>query len=307
MELRQVRFFVAVAEDRHFGRAAQRMYIAQPALSQHVRRLELELGVRLFDRSGRRVRLTPAGEAFLVIAQRLLSQADEAARRARLAQEGVTGTISIGVEPGATLGVVPAALRCWGASRPDVRPVLASGRRAELLDRVWRGEIDVAVLRGPVSDVALASEVLLEHDPVVLLPSGHPLCAHEVLEVARLRDEPFVVVDRTVEPGVHDRTIAMCDAAGFSPRVVAEVDTPALVPLLVASHLGVAVVPQDETVSGVLRDVEVRRLGGAGPIASLVAARAADGATRQAIEFVEVLAGAARAAAGGPPVAPSAR
>src|SRR3954447_3855593 len=141
-----MRLFVAVAEDRHFGRAAERMYIAQPALSQHVRRLEHELGVRLFDRSSRHVRLTPAGTAFLDGARRLLSNADETARRAKLAHQGESGAIAIAVDVAAAATVLPAGLRRWAACRPDVRPVLASGRRPELLDLARRREVDLAVL-----------------------------------------------------------------------------------------------------------------------------------------------------------------
>jgi DNA-binding transcriptional LysR family regulator len=294
VELRQIRFFVAVAEDRHFGRAAERMYIAQPALSQHIRRLEHELDVRLLDRSGRQVRLTPAGEAFLDSARRLLSQAEEAARRARLADVGETGTVAIGVDLAAAAGLLPGALRRWSTRRPAVRPVLTAGRRPELLDLLRRRELDLAVLDGPVTDAAFETEALVEHDAVVLVPTTHPLADEPDLHIAQLADEDLVLVDRTVAPGLHDRTIALCDAAGFSPRVSLEVVEPDLVPLAVASGAGVAVVGSNHLTDRTFPGVESRPLVATEPLTSVLVAWIDDGATRQTIAFVEVLVELAR-------------
>ncbi|MDQ1520151.1 MAG: hypothetical protein QOI55_1224 [Actinomycetota bacterium] len=289
VELRQVRFFVAVAEDRHFGRAAERMYIAQPALSQHIRRLERELGVLLFDRSARHVHLTPAGEAFLDGARRLLSQADETARQAKLADAGQSGTVRIAVDPFAADRVVPGALRHWSTRRPGVRPLLTAGRRAELLDLLRRHEIDLAVLDGPVTDPALEVTELMEHDAVVLAPSGHRLAAAAEVEIIDLRGEPFVMLDRAIAPGVHDRTIALCDAAGFSPRVELEVADPALVPLAVASGAGIAVLGSHHVPDRTFTGTEVRPLSGLEPLTSVVAVCVRDGATSQAVDFIELL------------------
>lgn len=294
MELRQIRFFAAVAEDRHFGRAAERMYIAQPALSQHIRRLEHELDVRLLDRSGRHVRLTPAGDAFLEGARRLLSLADEAARLARLADVGETGTVAIGIDLAAAAGLLPGALRRWSARRPAVRPVLTAGRRPELLDLLRRRELDLAVLDGPVTDAAFETEALVEHDAVVLVPTTHRLADEPHVRVAQLCDEDLVFVDRTVAPGLHDRTIALCDAAGFSPRVSLEVHEPDLVPLAVASGAGVAVVGSNHVADRTFAGVESRPLADTGPLTSVLVAWIDDGATRQAVEFVELLVEIAR-------------
>jgi DNA-binding transcriptional LysR family regulator len=260
VELRQIRLFVAVAEDRHFGRAAERMYIAQPALSQHVRRLEHDLGVRLLDRSGRHVRLTPAGNAFLDGARRLLAQTDEAARLARLADVGETGTVAIGVDLAAAAGLLPETLRYWSARRPAVRPVLTAGRRPELLDLLRRRELDLAVLDGPVTDAAFETEALVEHDAVVLVPATHRLADESHVRVPHLRDEDLVLVERTVAPGLHDRTIALCHAAGFSPHVSLEVQEPGLVPLAVASGAGLAVVGSNHVADRSVAGVESRPL-----------------------------------------------
>jgi DNA-binding transcriptional LysR family regulator len=291
VELRQIRYFVAVAEDRHFGRAAERMYIAQPALSQHIRRLEHELDVRLLDRSGRHVRLTPAGDAFLDGARRLLSQADEAARLARLADVGETGTVASGVDLAAAAGLLPGALRRWSTRRPAVRPVLTAGRRPELLDLLRRRELDLAVLDGPVTDGAFETEALVEHDAVVIVPTTHRLADQPQpdVRVAQLGHEDLVLVDRTVAPGMHDRTIALCDAAGFSPRVSLEVQDVELVPLTVASGMGVAVLGSNLVADRTFAGVESRPLAGTDPFTSVLVAWVVDGVTRQAVEFVEVL------------------
>ena len=296
VELRQIRYFVAVAEDRHFGRAAERMYIAQPALSQHIRRLEHELGVRLLDRSGRHVRLTPAGDAFLDGARRLLSQADEAARLARLADVGETGTVAIGVDLAAAAGLLPGALRRWSTRRPAVRPVLTAGRRPELLDLLRRRELDLAMLDGPVTDGAFETEALVEHDAVVIVPTTHRLADQPDVRVAQLCHEDLVLVDRTVAPGMHDRTIALCDAAGFSPRVSLEVQDVELVPLTVASGMGIAVLGSNLVADRTFAGVESRPLAGTDPFTSVLVAWIVDGATRQAVEFVEVLVEFARTA-----------
>jgi DNA-binding transcriptional LysR family regulator len=289
VELRQIRFFVAVAEDRHFGRAAERMYIAQPALSQHIRRLEHELDVRLFDRSGRHVRLTPAGDAFLEGARRLLAQADETARRARLADAGESGTVAIGVDIAAAGSLLPGALRSWSSRRPTVRPVLTSAPRPGLLDLLHRHELDLAVLDGPVADAVFETETLVEYDSVLLLPAAHPLADESNVDISELCDQEFVLLDRTVAPGLHDRMIAMCDAAGFSPRVSLEVRDPGLVPLAVAAGDGVAVTGSNHVADRTFAGVSVVPLAGAEPMTSVVVAWIDDGATHQTLEFIETL------------------
>src|SRR3954454_17467734 len=239
MELRQIRFFTAVAEERHFGRAAERMYIAQPALSQHIRRLERELGVRLFDRSARHVRLTPAGEAFLQVARRMASQVDEATVAARRAEAGEAGSLGIGVNVSVAAPILSLALRHWSRLRPGVRPRLTSGRAAELVDLVRRRELDVALVDGPVVDRNLPSALVTEDHMVIVLPADHELARRDAVSIRSLMGEQFVAVSRRSSMSLHDRFIELCGAAGFSPDVALEVDDPDLLPLAVAAGLGV--------------------------------------------------------------------
>ena len=240
--------------------------------------------------------LTPAGDAFLEGARRLLAQADETARRAKLADEGESGTVAIGVDIAAAGSLLPGALRSWSIRKPAVRPVLTSARRPELLDLLRRHELDLAVLDGPVADAPFETEVLIEHDTVLLLPAAHPLADMPNMDITQLRDEQFVLVDRTVAPGLHDRTIAMCDAAGFSPRVSLEVQDPGLVPLAVASGAGVAVTGSNHVADRTVAGVRTRQLVGAEPLTSVLVVWVDDGVTRQTLEFIETLIEDTRAA-----------
>jgi DNA-binding transcriptional LysR family regulator len=289
MELRQIKFFMAVAEERHFGRAAERMYIAQPALSQHVRRLERELDVRLFDRSARHVRLTPAGEAFLEVARRMTRQVDEATLAARRAEAGEAGSLGVGVQISVAAPVLSLALRHWSRLRPAVRPRLTSGRTGELVDLVRRGELDVALVDGPVTDRNLTSALVVEDHMVIVMPADHELARQEAVSIHSLRGEQFVSVARRSSVSLHDRFFELCGAAGFSPDVALEVDDPELLPLAVAAGLGVGLASTALVAAKVLPGVVSRPLDEAQAAIPLVAVTAREGASAQAQEFLHLV------------------
>ena len=288
MELRQIRFAVAVAEDRHFGRAAERMFIAQPALSQHVRRLERELGAQLFDRGARHVRVTPAGEAFLGVARHILRQADEATAAARRAEVGVAGSVSIGASLPMAAPVLSLLLRRSAKARPEVRPTLVAGSARELVELVRRRELDVALIAdSPVH--GLRSIRVLDDPIVVLLPAHHRLARSESLGVADLRDNDFVTVSRETSAALHDRVIALCTMAGLQPRVALEVDDAHLVPVAVAAGLGVGLVPRALATSTALTGITWRPLDDEGALLPLSAVAVEEGATPQAREFLDLI------------------
>jgi DNA-binding transcriptional LysR family regulator len=289
MELRQIRYFMAVAEDQHFGRAAERMHIAQPALSQHVRRLERELGVRLFDRSARHVRLTPAGEAFLSVARRMSRQVDEATTAARRADAGEAGRLGVGVHVSAAAPVLSVVLRHWSRLRPGVRPHLLSGRAGELVDLVRRGELDVALVDGPVTDPNVATALVREDHMVIVLPADHPLARQETVSIHSLKGEQFVSIARRSAMTLHDRFIELCGSAGFSPDVALEVDDPDLLPLAVAAGLGVGLAATALVDGRVMPGVVARPLSDARAAIPLVAVAAREGATTQAEEFLHLV------------------
>jgi DNA-binding transcriptional LysR family regulator len=289
MELRQIRFFMAVAEERHFGRAAERMYIAQPALSQHIRRLERELGVELFDRSGRHVRLTPAGEAFLEVAQRISRQVDEAPVAARRAEAGEAGSLGVGVQMAVAAPVLSVLLSHWNRLRPAVRPRLTAGQAGELVDLVRRRELDVAVVDGPVTDRSLTSALVVEDRLVLVLPADHRLAREETVAFSSLRGEQFVAVTRHCSVSLHDRFIELCGAAGFSPEVTLEVDDPELLPMAVAAGLGIGLAASVSVAARVMPGLICRPVADARAVIPLVAVSARHGATAQTQEFLHLV------------------
>ena len=286
MELRQIRFFEAVAEDRHFGRAAERMYIAQPALSQHIRRLERELGVQLLDRSARHVRVTPAGEAFLEVARRMLRQVDEGTDAARRAEAGETGSLAVGVHMSVAAPVLSVLLRHWNRVRPAVQPRLTSGRARDLVDLVRRRELDLALVDGPVTDGGLESALVVEDRLVVVLPVDHPLAREETVPLRSLQGERFVAVARRSSVSLHDRLIELCAAAGFNPDIALEVDDPDLLPVAVTAGLGVGLVASISVAGRAMPGLVWRPVADAGAAIPLVAVSAREGATAQTREFL---------------------
>ena len=289
MEFRQIKFFMAVAEERHFGRAAERMFIAQPALSQHIRRLERELGVRLFDRSARQVRLTPAGEAFLQVAQRMLRQADEATLAARRAEAGEAGSLGVGMQAAAAAPVVSVVLGHWNRLRPGVRPRLTSGRPGELVDLVRRGDLDVALVDGPVTDRGLTSTLVVEDHMVILLPADHALARQETISIGSLDGEQFVAISRRSSVTLYDRFIELSATAGFSPDVALEVDDPDLLPLAVAAGLGVGIAAHALVAGRATPGVVSRPLDDVRAAIPLVAVAVRQGATAAAQEFMNLV------------------
>jgi DNA-binding transcriptional LysR family regulator len=289
MELRQIKFFMAVAEERHFGRAAERMYITQPALSQHVRRLERELGAELFDRSARQVRLTPAGEAFLEVARRVSRQADTATVPAGRAEAGEAGGLGLGVHMPVAAPVLSVLLAHWSRMRPAVRPRLTSGRADELIDLVRRRELDVALVDGPVTDGSLSSAVVSEDQLVIVLPADHRLAREDSVTFDHLRGERFVTVARRSSTSLHDRFVELCGAAGLTPEITLEVDDPHLLPMAVAAGLGVGLVASVSVTGRALPGVVCRPVADDRATIPLVAVSARDAVSTQTQEFLHLV------------------
>ncbi|HEX6472105.1 MAG TPA: LysR substrate-binding domain-containing protein [Streptosporangiaceae bacterium] len=249
MELRHLRYFLAVAEELHFGRAAEHLHIVQPALSKQIAALEKELGVRLLERTKRRVELTEAGRAFLDDARNVLAQAEMAADRARSAGRGERGVLVIGFIPPALNSVLPIALNRYRCEHPNVRLVLRELTNRAAIDGVLSDRIHISFVRVPFDDHGgLNCEPVYEEPVFVALPSDHPLTAVEAVPLAALCDEPFVMIPRSQEPELHDYYIALCQEAGFSPHIVHEVSATLVGVGLVASGVGVSLVPSSTRV-----------------------------------------------------------
>jgi len=215
MELRQLRYFVAVAEELHFRRAAERLHISQPPLSQQIRALEDELGFALLIRTRRRVELTPAGEAFLRDARALLGELDGAVATARRIDAGQTGRLRIGFVGSALLSIVPGTVERFRASRPGVAIELRERSTVDQLRAVSAGVIDVGLVRPPIDDESgLRAEIVLRERTVAALPTAHPLAALARVPLRRLAVEPLVLFPREQAPGFHDLLIEALAAAG---------------------------------------------------------------------------------------------
>jgi DNA-binding transcriptional LysR family regulator len=244
MELRHVEYFVAVAEELSFTRAAERLSMAQSPISQQVRKLERELGVPLFERTTRSVRLTAAGSTFYDEAKSLLSSAARAADQARLAGQGRLGRLALAFGGSATYELMPQLVRAYAQRYPDVElevrsEMLTPPQVTALLD----GSISVGLLRPPVNADGLVVEVVREEPLVVLLPVSHPKAGQVHLDLSDLRDEDFISYPSSPPSSVFLTFTAACRQAGFTPTVRQEVSETSSLVALVAAGLGVALAP----------------------------------------------------------------
>jgi DNA-binding transcriptional LysR family regulator len=247
MELRHLRYFVAVAEEAHFGRAAERLRIAQPPLSRQIRDLEREIGVPLFERIPRGVELTPAGRAFLPEARLTLAQAERAQRSAQRAARGETGRLRVGfVEAATHSGILPDVLSFFRAHLPSVGLSLFELDALRQAEAFQDGRIDIGILHSPPLDAArwLRVEPFYEEPVILAVSKAHPLAARARLTLSALAEESFVSFPRTVAPEMYDDILARCRAAGFSPRIVQEAAGWHTLASLVSARVGIAFVPR---------------------------------------------------------------
>ena len=247
MDFRHFRYFVAVAEELHFARAAERLGIAQPALSQQIRSLEERMGVRLFDRAHRRVELTEAGAVFLVEVRVALESAEKAVRVAQDVARGASGTIDIGF-----VGSImyeprfPVLLKDYRDARPDVRLLLHEMAPLLQIEQVAARHLDIAIVRSPLPAVlpeGLESFVLASQRLVVVLPRDHRLAEAQDLQLADLSGDSFLSFDDPPGIGLGHAVLTLCREAGFEPDIclrVSEIGT--LISLVAAGH-GVSLMP----------------------------------------------------------------
>ncbi|MGW1346841.1 LysR family transcriptional regulator [Kribbella sp. NPDC002412] len=244
MELRHLRYFVAVAEERHFGRAAARLHMAQPPLSQQIRQLEDELGLRLLRRTTRRVELTAAGEAYLVRAQEILSAVSSAGLEAQRVAAGSQGRLVIGCVGSATYSLLPPLVRKLHEDLPGVDVAVQGEMLAPAqVAALHAGQIDLALLRRPVDEAGLRLQTLRAERLIVAVPDGHRLAARTRVRLPDLADEDFVMHAGGGRSALQGTVLALCREAGFEPRVRHEVAETSTLVTFVAAGLGVALVP----------------------------------------------------------------
>lgn len=243
IELRHLRYFVAVADELHFRRAAERLHITQPSLSQQIHKLESMLEVELFDRTGRGVELTPAGQALRERASRAFDDVDEAVAAARDAALGVIGNLSVGFVENAAIGIVPDAVRRFREDHPRVGLDLRELSVPEQTDTLITGEIDLGFVRAYPRHVDLTAEMVREEEFVAAVPAGHTLAGRAPLTPTEVVAEPLIVTNREELPGLYDETMALIREYGSGIRIAQKATGTLAVLGLVAAGLGLALLP----------------------------------------------------------------
>jgi len=243
MEFRHLRYFLVLAEELHFGRAARRLAISQPPLSLNLQQLEASVGARLLTRNSKSVQLTAAGLAFVPAARALLAQAAQAASLAKDVGEGMAGSLTIGFSGTMLFSGLPAILTRFQAGHPRLRLLLKELSSSEQLielaqDRIDLGFVHTTRVPTELSQIRVASQPL-----VACLPAEHPLAAQPDLDLAQLKGEPFAVVSKAVSPDYHERILALCAESGLDPEIRFELRHWLSVVSLVAQGMGVALVP----------------------------------------------------------------
>jgi DNA-binding transcriptional LysR family regulator len=244
MDHRHLRFFVAVAEELHFTRAANRLRVAQPHLSQEIRRLERELDVELFVRTKRSVALTPAGQVFLDRVRVVFDATADAVQAAQRASRGEIGRLLVGIVSTPAYGVIPGAFAQFRRAYPHVELVLSEYNSEAGLEAVRTGRLDLCLLHPPRSvEPALNVETLWLEPLVVVLPQKHALAGLKRISLQRLRSEPWVLWRRELASRLYDEIVGACTASGFEPRVAQRTMRLTTVVSLVASGMGVGLIP----------------------------------------------------------------
>ena len=244
MDLRQMRYLIAVSEELNFTRAAERCNVSQPPLSRAIRDLEEEVGARLFDRSTHHVALTPAGESLVADARKALAIAEEGLERARRLSRGFTGTLTFGFGGSTVYALLPLLVRRFREAAPSVHIRFQAMSVLHQIEALRDGQIDVGIVRLPIFDELIDTKFVYSEPLAVALPWGHPLLAHSgAVDIAELQSNRFVTYEPARGFNFHSDLHALCRRAGFTPAIAHEAPTTEAVVGIVACGEGVAIIP----------------------------------------------------------------
>ena len=273
MELRHIRYFLAVADERHFTRAAGKLGIGQPPLSLQIKDLEREVGAALFHRVAHGAELTEAGKAFLDGVREMPHLAERATMAARRAARGETGSLRVGFTASAVFNVVvPSAIRAFRRAYPDIYLTLQEDHTTQLVAGLREGTLDAVFLRPDTSGSGELQFRRLSDEPmVVAVPKRHPAAAREEIDLAILKDDPFLLFPREIGPTLYDTIVEACRNAGFEPKISQLAPQLASIVNLVAAELGVTIVPASMMQVRVM-GVAYRQITGQSPTAQLALA-----------------------------------
>ncbi|GBL55868.1 putative transcriptional regulator [Pseudomonas citronellolis] len=275
MDLKQLRYFIAVAEELHFGRAAARLFISQPALSFDIKKLEEQLGIQLLVRNNKSVKLTNAGQVLLDEARSLLLQAEKVKRLTLLSAEGAVGQLRVGFVNSMLYRGLPRAMARFEAEQPNMEVVLMEMNTSEQALALQRGQIDIGFVHWARLPAGIASECLVADPFLCCVPAGHRLAGRARIDLAELRDEGFILFPRSLSPHYHDLIIARCVDAGFSPQIRHEARLWQTIAAMVGLGMGVALLPQTLCLAwkNQVRYLEIEQSGTRSEIHAILAAQ----------------------------------
>lgn len=244
IELRYLRYFIAVAEELNFRRAAERLHISQPPLTRQIQQLEADLGVALFARTPRGVELTPAGAVLLDEASNILALSERATERTQRAGQGQLGRLDVGIFGSGTFEIIPRLILAFRNAHPDVNVVMHNMSKADQIAALRERRLTVGFNRFVAEDADIAREVVRIESPMVAINRNHAYAKKEAVKFRELENEPLILYPRQPRPSFADRTISACHEEGFDPWIVQEVDDAVTAIALVSSGFGVCVVPE---------------------------------------------------------------
>jgi DNA-binding transcriptional LysR family regulator len=271
MELRPIRYFLAVAEELHFTRAAEKMNVAQPALSRQIRQLEEEIGAKLLERTNRRVALTPAGDVFRTRALIVIDQMNRAAAEAGQAGRGEGGSLSIGFVSAAVWGVLPEMLRHFRGKIPGADIELREIEPSDQLRDIHERHLDVGMMHAVLDQPDLSSVVIGRDRLILALPEKHEAAKKATVPLKSVAEETFLIPKRHATAGFHELAITACKEAGFVPARMQATRLLQTAVALVAGGVGVALVPESFRDNLKVRGVVYRPITGKTPVAELIA------------------------------------
>lgn len=290
MELRHLEYFTVVAEELHFGRAALRLQMTQPPLSQQILQLERELGIELFKRSKRNVELTAAGKVFLEEVRRILTHIDQAKDAALKAQLGMLGRLELGFVGSATFDMLPGIIRAFREQFPEVDLVLHEMSTPMQLKAFYNNSIDIGFVRAPVIDSLITLLPVHQETCVAVVPRLHPLAQRSSISMDELSAERFILVERDVWPSWYDDILSKCYEAGFSPIIRQHVKEMQTIIGLVGAGVGVSIVPRS-TENIQARDVEYVDIQGEAPQVAMSIAWRTDNDSALVKQFINTATG----------------
>lgn len=271
MELRQLKYFITLAHELHFNRAAEKLFIVQPALTKQIKDLEEELGVLLFERTKRSVKLTPAGEFFRSRVENIIQQLEEAKNHVRWVEDGSKGELRIGYVGSCIHTFLPDLLSSLHEKYPHVQTYLNEMTSNSQLSAIQKGELDIAFLRNPPSDRNFGKKLVFSETFSLVLPKNHLVSEENFKNIAQLSDENFILPTRTDGELYYQVQTSICEDAGFSPKIAHETVHGHTVLKLVDHHLGITFLPTSfkEVTNANVKFIELKNISQRAEITAL--------------------------------------